>query len=121
MMTWWRNVERATEMPGAFHWLILGFIAAAALLSYLQPAEQLRIRTASIFFGLAVAGLVTAGAIFPTSATPGTVISRCAALLCSYWQSPLSTWSASLFSEKLTLHILEMAATKVVPVLLTMI
>jgi hypothetical protein len=24
MMTWWRNVERSAEMPGAFHWLILG-------------------------------------------------------------------------------------------------
>jgi small-conductance mechanosensitive channel/CRP-like cAMP-binding protein len=72
-MTWWRNVERAAEMPGAFHWLILGFIAAAALLSYLQPAERLRIRNAWIFFGLAVAGLVAAGAIFSISATPGTV------------------------------------------------
>ena len=44
MMTWWQNTERAAGMPGAFHWLLVGFIVAAALLCYLQPAERLRIR-----------------------------------------------------------------------------
>jgi small-conductance mechanosensitive channel/CRP-like cAMP-binding protein len=73
MMTWWQNTERAAGMPGAFHWLIVGFIVAAALLCYLQPAERLRIRNALILFGVASAGLVAAGAIFPTSPAAGTV------------------------------------------------
>ncbi len=73
MMTWWQNTERAAGLPGAFHWLIVGFIVTTALLSYLQPAERLRIRNALILFGVASAGLVAAGAIFPTSAGAGTV------------------------------------------------
>lgn len=73
MMTWWQNAERAAGMPGAFRWLIVGFIVAAALLSYLQPGERLRIRNALILFGAASAGLVAAGVIFPTSAAAGTV------------------------------------------------
>jgi small-conductance mechanosensitive channel/CRP-like cAMP-binding protein len=73
MMTWWQNAERAAGMPGAFHWLIVGFIVATALLSYLQPAERLRIRNSLILFGLAIAGLVAAGAILSTSAGAGTI------------------------------------------------
>jgi small-conductance mechanosensitive channel len=72
-MAWWQNVEGAAGMPGAFRWLIVGFIAAAALLSYLQPAERLRIRNALVLFGVAIAGLIAAGAILPTSAAAGTV------------------------------------------------
>jgi small-conductance mechanosensitive channel len=73
MMTWWQNAERAAGMPGAFRWLIVGFIVATALLSYLQPAERLRIRNSLILFGLAIAGLVAAGAILSTSAGAGTI------------------------------------------------
>src|ERR1700693_1732517 len=72
MMTWWQSTERAAGMPGAFHWLLVGFIVAAALLCYLQPGERLRIRNALILFGAASAGLVAAGVIFPTSAAAGT-------------------------------------------------
>lgn len=64
-------------MPFAFHWLIVGFVAATALLFYLQPAERLRIRNALILFGVATAGLVAAGAILPTSAGAGTVYLTC--------------------------------------------
>src|SRR5438132_13572415 len=73
-MTLWQNVETAAGMPGSFRWLIVGFILAVALLSYLRPAERLRMRNSVILFGLAFVCLFAAGAIsFSSSHSAGTV------------------------------------------------
>src|SRR5437588_317692 len=73
-MTLWQNVQTAAGMPGSFHWLIVGFILAVALLSYLRPAERLRMRNSVILFGLAFVCLFAAGAIsFSSSQAAGTV------------------------------------------------
>src|SRR6266568_3253839 len=73
-MTLWQNVETAAGMPGSFHWLIVGFILAVAVLSYLRPAERPRMRNSVILFGLAFVCLFAAGAIsFSSSQAPGTV------------------------------------------------
>ena len=73
-MSLWQNVETAAGMPGSFHWLILGFILAVALLSYLRPTERLRMRNSVILFGLAFLSLFAAGAIsFSSSQAAGTV------------------------------------------------
>ena len=83
-MSFWQNVERASGMPGAFHWLAIGFIVAAAILSYFFPAVRKRMRTAVILFGISFVGLLVAGALLHSgaAATNSLYLSvRCAALL----------------------------------------
>jgi small-conductance mechanosensitive channel/CRP-like cAMP-binding protein len=62
-MSFWQNVERASGMPMTFRWIIIGFLAAALLLSYFRPAERARIRSSIVLFALSLAGLLVAGAI----------------------------------------------------------
>jgi small-conductance mechanosensitive channel len=84
LMSFWQNVERASGVPGAFHWLVPGFILAVATLSYLFPAVRFRMRTALILFGLSFIGLLVAGALLQSGAGPTSSIYltvRCASLL----------------------------------------
>lgn len=83
-MSFWWNVEVASGMPGAFHWIAIGFVVAASLLAYFLPATRARMRTAVILFALSLAGLLIAGGLLQSGAlaTNSIYLSvRCAALL----------------------------------------
>src|ERR1700676_5472152 len=82
-MSFWQDVERTSGMPGAFHWLAIGFVVAAAALSYYFPAVRARMRTAVILFGISFFGLLIAGALLHSGAavTSSPYLSvRCASL-----------------------------------------
>lgn len=83
-MSFWQDVERASGMPGTFHWLAIGFVVAAGVLSYFFPAFRSRMRTAVTFFGISFVGLIVSGALLHSgaAATNSLYLSlRCASLL----------------------------------------
>src|SRR5882672_11090912 len=67
-MSFWQDVERASGMPGTFHWLAIGFIVAATILSYFFPAVRRRMRSAVVLFGISFVGLLVAGALLHSGA-----------------------------------------------------
>src|SRR5581483_2321854 len=70
VMSFWESLQTAAGMEGDLHWIALAFLAAALLLAAFLPAERLRIRSALLFFAFFIAGLVAAGAIHFSGATP---------------------------------------------------
>src|ERR1700730_12895692 len=83
-MSFWQNVERASGMPGAFHWLVIGFVLAAGIHSYFFPDVRARMRTAVILSGLSFVGLLAAGALLHSGAAVTNSVYltvRCASLL----------------------------------------
>ena len=60
-MSIWQHIETSAGMPGQFHWLVLGFVAAVLLLSYFLPAERIRLRGVLYLTLISCAGLLAAG------------------------------------------------------------
>ena len=71
-MSFWQEVQLAAGVGGAFHWLALGFVVAALLLSSFVPAQRHRIRVAVLFLLFSIAGLFTAAALVYYGTAPAT-------------------------------------------------
>lgn len=59
-------------MGGAFHWLALGFILVALVLSALVPTERRRVRVATLLFLLSTVGLFIAASLLYYGSDPAT-------------------------------------------------
>ena len=66
-MSFWHNVEMAAGMTQSHYlaWLVVGFLAATALLHAYVPAERMRLRSALALFVFALVGLFVAAALAP--------------------------------------------------------
>jgi len=62
-MSFWQQVQSASEMGGAFAWLALAFVIVALILFARVRTERMRLRTALIFFVLSLLGFLIAGAL----------------------------------------------------------
>lgn len=62
-MGFWDNLQTAAGMGGFYHWVALGVIASAFILSALAPAERARIRTAVLLFIVSAIGLLVAASL----------------------------------------------------------
>lgn len=71
-MNFWQEVQTIAGVGGAFHWLALGFVAIALILSSLVPQERRRIRVATLLFLLSVVGLFLAAALVYYGSDPAT-------------------------------------------------
>jgi small-conductance mechanosensitive channel/CRP-like cAMP-binding protein len=73
-MSFWQEVQAVAGVGGAFHWLALGFVALALVLSSLVPVERRRIRAATLLLLLSVAGLFIAASLVYYGSDPATSI-----------------------------------------------
>jgi small-conductance mechanosensitive channel/CRP-like cAMP-binding protein len=71
-MNFWQNVQTAAGMTQSHYlvWLVILFLAAAALLYIYVPLERTRLRTAITLFSLAIVGLFIAAALAPPAGSP---------------------------------------------------
>src|SRR5205807_9247324 len=63
LMSFWQDVQFAAGMGGMFHWLALGFVVSALILSALVPTERRRIRVAMVLFLLSLVGLLISASL----------------------------------------------------------
>jgi small-conductance mechanosensitive channel/CRP-like cAMP-binding protein len=73
-MSFWQEVQTIAGVGGAFHWLALGFVALALVLSSLVPQERRRIRVATLLLLLSVVGLFIAAALVYYGSDPSTSV-----------------------------------------------
>jgi small-conductance mechanosensitive channel/CRP-like cAMP-binding protein len=71
-MSFWQEVQTVAGVGGAFHWLVLGFVAIALALSSVVPQERRRIRVATFLLLLSAAGLLLAAALVYYGSDPST-------------------------------------------------
>src|SRR2546425_8792023 len=57
-MTFWQQVQAASNIGPAFVWLVLIFVVSALALSAMKPAERPRIRNSLFLFALSLVGLL---------------------------------------------------------------
>src|SRR2546421_2858441 len=71
-MTFWQDVQMVAGVGGAFHWLALGFVALALILSALVPTERRRIRVATLLLLLSTVGVFFAASLVYYGSDPAT-------------------------------------------------
>jgi small-conductance mechanosensitive channel/CRP-like cAMP-binding protein len=73
-MSFWQDVQTAAGMGNVFHWLALGFVVIALVLSALVPTERRRIRVAMVLFLLSLVGLLISASLIYYGFDPNTNI-----------------------------------------------
>jgi small-conductance mechanosensitive channel/CRP-like cAMP-binding protein len=73
-MSFWQEVQVVAGVGGAFHWLALGFVVLALVLSSLVPVERRRIRVATLLMLLSVVGLFIAASLVYYGSDPATSV-----------------------------------------------
>lgn len=69
-MSFWQQVQVAAGVERGFLWLVVVFVASAAALFVLRPAQRMRIRTALLLFALSFIGLLVVGSLGLYGASP---------------------------------------------------
>jgi small-conductance mechanosensitive channel len=75
-MSFWENLQAASDMAGALPWVVLGFIAVAFILIIFVPAERARIRMSVLLFGLSLAGLIAVALLLSYGVAPNNIVYR---------------------------------------------
>ncbi len=77
-MHFWNNILQTAGMGGAFPWMIIGTLGAAAALHFLRPRERARVSGAAILFALSLIGTLAGSAVlyFAEPAHPAFVTIR---------------------------------------------
>src|SRR5947209_3039259 len=70
--SFWQHLQTAAGAGGAFHWLALGFVLIALVLSALVPAERRRIRVATLLLLLSIVGLFVCATLLYYGFDPNT-------------------------------------------------
>jgi small-conductance mechanosensitive channel/CRP-like cAMP-binding protein len=68
-MSFWQNVQSAAGMSGLYHWVALGFVAAAFALLFLAPSERARIRWAVALFAFSFVGFLISSSVISFGGT----------------------------------------------------
>ena len=78
LMHFWNNILQTAGMGGAFPWMIIGTLGAAAALHFLRPRERARVSGAAILFALSLIGTLAGSAVlyFAEPAHPAFVTIR---------------------------------------------
>jgi small-conductance mechanosensitive channel/CRP-like cAMP-binding protein len=64
-MGYWSNLQHAAGMPDVrgYHWVVIGFLVSAGVLTVWSPEGRKRIAGATTIFGLSVVGMLVAAAV----------------------------------------------------------